>query len=85
MTEKPAPQTGGIAADRLRSIVERVERLLEEKKALTSDIADIYAESKSAGFCPKIVRQVVRLRTMEANELEEADNLLELYRRAVGV
>ncbi|MGI4945197.1 MAG: DUF2312 domain-containing protein, partial [Janthinobacterium lividum] len=83
-----APTTtnvGGIAGERLLSIVERWERLEEEKKALASDQKDILTEAKSAGFDCKIVRQLFRLRRMEANELQEADALLELYRRAVGL
>lgn len=76
---------GGIAADRLRSIVERVERLEEEKKALSSDIKDIFQEAKSAGFDVKILRQVIRLRKMDQAALQEADTLLDLYRRALEV
>ena len=79
------PAVGGIAADRLRSIIERVERLEEEKKALSSDIKDIFSEAKSAGFDVKIVRQVIRLRKMEPAELEEQETLLEVYKRALGM
>jgi uncharacterized protein (UPF0335 family) len=76
---------GGIAADRLRSIVERVERLEEEKKALSSDIKDIFAEAKSAGFDVKVLRQVIRLRKLDQAALQEQDTLIELYRRALEV
>lgn len=76
---------GGIAADRLRSIVERVERLEEEKKALASDIKDIFAEAKSAGFDVKVLRQVIRLRKLDQAALQEQDTLIELYRRALEV
>ena len=62
-------EVGGIAADRLRSLVERIERLEEEKKALSSDIRDIFAEAKSAGFDVKIMRAVIKLRKMNADEL----------------
>ena len=55
----PDPEVGGIAVDRLRSIIERVERLEEERKALASDIKDIFAEAKSAGFDVKVVRQII--------------------------
>ena len=78
-------QVGGIAADRLRSIIERIERLEEEKKALSSDIKDIYSESKSAGFDVKVIRQIVRLRKQEPAEVEEQETLLDLYRRALGM
>lgn len=74
---------GGIAADRLRSIVERIERLEEEKKALSADIKDIFQEAKSAGFDIKVLRQVMRLRRMDQAQLQEQDTLLDLYRRAL--
>jgi len=77
-------EVGGIAADRLRSIVERIERLEEVKKARSSDIKDIFAEAKSAGFDVKVLRAVIRLRQQEPAEVEEQETLLELYRRALG-
>jgi len=77
-------ETGGIAADRLRSIVERTERLESERKALSGDIKDIMAEAKSAGFCVKTIRQIIRLRRMEPAELQEQESLLDIYRRALG-
>ncbi len=80
-----APAVGGIAADRLRSIIERVERLEEEKKALSSDIKDIFSEAKSAGFDVKIIRQIIRLRKQEPAEVEEQETLLDVYRRALGM
>ena len=80
-----SPEVGGIAADRLRSIIERIERLEEEKKALSSDIKDIYSESKSAGFDVKVIRQIVMLRRREPAEIEEQETLLDLYRRALGM
>ena len=76
---------GGIAADRLRSIVERVERLEEERRALGSDIKDIFAEAKSAGFDVKVVRQIIRIRKQEPADVEEQETLLDLYRRALGM
>jgi uncharacterized protein (UPF0335 family) len=79
------PATMSIAADRLRSIVERIERLEEERKALAGDIRDIYAEAKSAGFDVKVLRQVIRLRRQEPAEVEEQETLLDLYRRALGM
>ncbi len=78
-------QTGGIAADRLRSIVDRVERLEEERKGLTEDIKDIFCEAKSAGFDPKVLKQVIRLRKLDPAEVEEADTLTDLYKRALGM
>ena len=79
------PQWGNISADRLRSIIERIERLEEERKALAGDIKDIYAEAKSAGFEVKVVRQIIRLRKQEPAEVEEQETLLDLYRRALGM
>lgn len=89
ITEKPPeakqPETGGIAADRLRSLVDRIERLEEERKALGGDIKDIYQEAKSAGFDVKVLRQLIRMRKQEAAEIEEQETLLDLYRRALGM
>lgn len=76
---------GGIAADRLRSLVERIERLEEERKALGNDIKDIYGEAKSAGFDVKVIRQIIRLRKQEPAEIEEQETLLDVYRRALGM
>jgi uncharacterized protein (UPF0335 family) len=79
------PTTGGIAADRLRSIVDRIERLEEERKALGSDIKDIYAEAKSAGFDVKVLRAIIRIRKQEPAEVEEQETLIDVYRRALGM
>jgi uncharacterized protein (UPF0335 family) len=79
------PETGGIAAERLRSIVERIERLEEERAALAGDIKDIYAEGKSAGFDVKVLRQLIRIRKSEPAEVEEQETLLDVYRRALGM
>jgi len=78
-------QWGNIAADRLRSIIERIERLEEERKALSSDIKDIYAESKSAGFDPKVIRKLISIRKQEPADVEEQETLLDVYRRALGM
>lgn len=78
-------KTGGGAADRLRSLVERIERLDEERRQLASDIKDIFAEAKSAGFDPTVLRQLIRIRKQEPAEVEEAETLLDVYRRALGM
>jgi uncharacterized protein (UPF0335 family) len=83
-TEESA-QWGNIAADRLRSLIERIERLEEERKALGSDIKDIYAEAKSAGFDVKVIRQLIRIRKQEPADVEEQETLLDVYRRALGM
>jgi uncharacterized protein (UPF0335 family) len=80
-TEKPT----NIAGERLRSIVDRIERLEEERKALGSDIKDIYSEAKSAGFDIKVLRQLIRLRKQEPAEIAEQETLLDVYRRAIGM
>ena len=76
---------GGIAADRLRSLIERIERLEEERKALAGDIKDIFAEAKGAGFDVKVIRQIIRIRSQEPAEVEEQETLLDVYRRALGM
>lgn len=78
-------QTGGLAVDRLRSLVDRIERLDEERRGLSSDIKDIYAEAKSAGFDPKVLRALIALRKQEAAEVEELETMLDVYRRALGM
>lgn len=76
---------GGVAADQLRAFVERIERLEEEKKAISDDIKDVYAEAKGTGFDVKILRQVVRLRKQEPHEREEQEAILDLYLHALGM
>jgi uncharacterized protein (UPF0335 family) len=76
---------GGVAVDRLRSIVERIERLSEERKALSNDVSDIYKEAVSAGFDKKALRALIRVRAQEPAEVEEQENLLDVYRRALGM
>lgn len=78
-------EVGGIAGDHLRSFIERIERLEEEKAALSADIKDVYAEAKGTGFDVKIMRQLVRLRKMEDHDREEQEEILELYKRALGM
>jgi uncharacterized protein (UPF0335 family) len=78
-------KVGGIAVDRLRSLIERIERLEEERKALGNDIKDIYGEAKSAGFDVKVLRTIIRLRKQEPAEIEEQETLLDVYRRALGM
>ena len=76
-------EVGGIAADRLRSLIERVERLEEEKKELNSDIRDIFAEAKSAGFDVKAMRSVLKLRKMNVADRDEQEAMVEIYRKAL--
>jgi uncharacterized protein (UPF0335 family) len=74
-----------VAADQLRLFIERIERLEEEKKGVADDIRDVYAESKSMGYDPKIMRQIVRLRKMEAHDRQEMEAILETYKNALGI
>ncbi|HTY67683.1 MAG TPA: DUF2312 domain-containing protein [Alphaproteobacteria bacterium] len=83
MADGSATTTGGIAAEKLKSFVERIERLETEKTELAGDIREVYAEAKGNGFDTKIMRQVIRLRKMEVADRREQDELLELYRRAL--
>ena len=77
--------TSSIAAAKLRSFVERIEKLEFEKSELAADIREVYAEAKGNGFDTKIMRQIIRLRKMEEPDRREQDELLDLYRRALEV
>jgi len=74
-----------IAKDQLKSFVERIERLEEERAALSGDVREVYGELKSFGLDPKIVRQVVRLRKMDSAEYQEQEALLDIYKSALGM
>ena len=76
---------GTIAADQLRSYIDRIERLEEEKAALSGDIREVYAELKGTGFEPKIVRQLVRMRKLDKAEYDEQEALLDIYTSALGM
>ncbi len=78
-------EVGGIAVDRLRSLIERIERLEEEKKAIAGDIRDIFAEAKSAGFDVKVMREILKLRKRDAADRDEKELLLETYRKALEI
>jgi uncharacterized protein (UPF0335 family) len=79
------PDVGGIAGDRLKSFIERIERLEEERKTLSDDIKEVYAEAKGTGFDTKIMRQLIRLRKMDKDDLDEQETLLDVYKRALGM
>ncbi len=74
-----------VAADKLRGFVECIERLEAEKAALAADIREVYAEAKASGFDTKTLRQVVKLRALDAAERQEREALLELYKQALGI
>jgi uncharacterized protein (UPF0335 family) len=77
--------SGGISGDRLRSFIQRIEKLEEDKSAVADDLKEVYAESKGVGFDTKIIRQIVRLRKVEVEKRRENDELLELYKAAIGM
>jgi len=76
---------GNVAADELRLLIERIERLEEEKKAIADDVKDVYLEAKARGYDTKTMRAIVRLRKMESHVRQEADALLETYRQALNL
>jgi uncharacterized protein (UPF0335 family) len=78
-------EVGGVAADRLRSFIERIERLEEEKAAMAADIKEIYSEAKGTGFDIKVIRMIVRLRKMDQSDRHEQEQILDLYKRALDI
>jgi uncharacterized protein (UPF0335 family) len=74
----------GISAQRLKSFIERIERLEEEKKNLSTDLKEVYSEAKGGGFDAKIIRQVVRIRKMDKQDRQEQEAILQLYLDAIG-
>ena len=76
---------GTVAADELRLLIERIERLEEEKKSMADDVRDVYAEAKARGYDPKTMRAIVRLRKMENHVRQEAEALLDTYKAALGI
>jgi len=83
--EDIAQDTGGVSGQRLKAFIERVERLEEEKAGLAEDIKDIFAECKGVGFDVKIVRKILKLRKMDKEKRQEEEELLELYKAAIGL
>ena len=77
--------TDNVSAEQLRQFIERIERLEEEKRGFADDIKDVYAEAKSTGFDSKTMRAIIRLRKMEKHHRDEADALMETYRKALGL
>ncbi len=84
-TETDIVELDGAGGKRLKSFLERIERLEDEKAGLASDIKDIYGEAKAVGFDPKIMRKVIRLRKMDEAKRAEEEMLLETYKSAVGM
>lgn len=84
-TAQQPKDVGGVAGDRLKQLIERIERLEEEKAGIADDIRDVYGEAKSAGFETKIMRQIIKLRKMDYNKRVEQEELLDLYKSAIGL
>lgn len=80
-----ATDVGGVAGQRLKAFLERIERLTEEKNGLAEDIKDVYAEAKGVGFDVKTMRKIIRLRKMDTEKRREEDELEELYKAAIGM
>lgn len=78
-------EVGGIARERLKSFIERIENLEEEKSALTSDIREIYSEAKGIGLDIKTLRQIVSLRKLDSSDRQQQEELLDLYKNALGM
>ena len=78
-------EVGGIAAERLRQLIERIERLEDEKAALAADIREIYAEAKAVGFDAKVMRQIIKLRKMDTADQQELEALIDTYKHALGM
>lgn len=85
MADDITNETQTIAAGQLRAFIERIERLEEEKKTISDDIKEVYAELKGVGFDTKAVRQIVRLRKQDQAERQEAEAILDLYKAALGM
>ena len=83
--QKKNQENGEISGNRLKSFIERIERLEEEKKAMGEDIRDVYSEAKSTGFEPKIMRKIVSMRKANLEKRREEQELLELYMAALGM
>lgn len=78
-------RAGKIAKDQLQSIIERIERLLEEKKAIGDDVKEVYAEAKGNGYEPKAIRAIVKMRAQDPDERAEFETILETYLQALGM
>jgi uncharacterized protein (UPF0335 family) len=86
VTSAPAEQPATrFAKDQLKAIIERIERLEEEKKTISDDIRDVYAEAKGNGFDTKVLRTIIRMRKQDANERAEQETILETYLQALGM
>ncbi len=81
----PKAKVGGVAVDQLRSIIDRIEKLEEEKAAIGADIKDVFAEAKGNGYDTKAIKSILKIRKMEAHERDEQEAVLDTYMRALGM
>jgi uncharacterized protein (UPF0335 family) len=79
------PELGGVSGERLRAFIQRIEKLEEDKAAVGEDLKEVYAEAKGVGYDVKIIRQIIRLRKIEVEKRRENDELLDLYKAAIGM
>lgn len=79
------PDVSGIAGERLKSFIERIERLEEEKAGLGADIKEVFAEAKGTGFDTKVMREIIKIRKQDAQDRRESEDLLTLYMQALGM
>jgi uncharacterized protein (UPF0335 family) len=85
MWQQKDEANGGVEAVKLRTYIERIEKLESDKAGITGDVRDVFAEAKATGFCTKTMRQVLKLRRMKDNERREQDYMLALYKRTLGM
>lgn len=85
MSKAAETRAGKIAKDQLTSIIERIERLLEEKKAIGDDVKEVYAEAKGNGYDPKVIKTIVKMRAQDPGERAEFESILETYMQALGM
>lgn len=85
MAKKKEEVSGEISAGRLKSFIQRIEKLEEDKAAVSEDLKEVYGEAKGTGFDVKIIRQIVRVRKMDTEKRHELEELLELYKSALGM
>ena len=80
-----AGHNSGVSSERLKSIIDRIEKLVSQKESIQSDISDVYAEAKGTGFDAPIIRKIIRERKMDVEKRREQEELLELYKAAIGM
>lgn len=85
MSDDNTEMSQTVAAGQLRAFIERIERLEEEKKTISDDIKDVYAEAKGTGFDTKAIRTIIKIRKKDAAERQEEETILDLYKAALGI